>query len=322
MNNDTTSHNFTWRIDTIGTYLSYFNDVAIFDENIIYAVGEINTDSGTYNLAIWNGNKWNLQDIDLKQPVNGIFNFSMNNIWAASGVLHFWNGNIWTKYHLWNMNVLNDSDGSLTSIWGNTISNIYFTGNLGTIVHYDGSSFQKMESGTDIRLRRISGNDRGNVFITGYELNGEGIALEISDGLVKEIFYSSGLPNIPQKNYGRFLSLWCGDHNVYFITTSGLLKVDLKTRKEILSIEYEKTYPFASHDIEGQAENDIIIISNRGKVVHWNGKSWSLQNEIYEQYPDHILTVNGADYNSETVVFVGYFNGGQKAFIATGKHIK
>jgi len=35
---DTTSHNFSWDIDTLGLYGSYLNDVAIVDENDIWVV--------------------------------------------------------------------------------------------------------------------------------------------------------------------------------------------------------------------------------------------------------------------------------------------
>ena len=55
---DTTSHNFTWVIDTLGDYGSYLNDVAIIDENNIWVVGNIETDSGEYNAAHWDGIDW------------------------------------------------------------------------------------------------------------------------------------------------------------------------------------------------------------------------------------------------------------------------
>jgi hypothetical protein len=40
---DTTSHNFTWHIDTLGNFgsSSSFNDVAIINDSLAYAVGEI-----------------------------------------------------------------------------------------------------------------------------------------------------------------------------------------------------------------------------------------------------------------------------------------
>ncbi|NOZ75676.1 MAG: hypothetical protein GXO90_09970, partial [FCB group bacterium] len=71
---DTTSHNFVWEIDTLGSYGSYLNDVAIVparppgegaggDENNIWVVGNIETDSGEYNAARWNGTDWELMGI-------------------------------------------------------------------------------------------------------------------------------------------------------------------------------------------------------------------------------------------------------------------
>jgi len=47
----TTSHDFVWEIDTLGNYGSYLKDVWIVDENNIWVVGNIETDSGEYNAA-------------------------------------------------------------------------------------------------------------------------------------------------------------------------------------------------------------------------------------------------------------------------------
>ena len=70
---DTTSNDFTWTIDTLGSYGSYFNDVAIIDENNIWVVGNIvvpdpdSSFNGTgwkeYNAARWDGEQWNLKQI-------------------------------------------------------------------------------------------------------------------------------------------------------------------------------------------------------------------------------------------------------------------
>jgi len=38
---DTTSHNFTWKIDTLGIYGSYLNDVWIVNEDDIWVVGQM-----------------------------------------------------------------------------------------------------------------------------------------------------------------------------------------------------------------------------------------------------------------------------------------
>lgn len=320
-NMDTTSHNFTWQIEMFGKYPSYLNDVSIVDENNILAVGEVFTDSGIYNLAKWNGENWHLVDIDLKQPVHGILSLDSDQIWAASGILHFWNGIFWKKYHLWRMNVLSDSDGSLNAIWAQDSSNVFFIGEKGTIVFYNGSRFNKMSSQTNIRLRRIFGNKSGNIYISGYDENGQGVVLEYDNNAWKTKFVTMGLPNPQTNDIGIVSAVWCTENYAYFTSLSGLVKIDLSSNKETIINEYRQIVsPFAEHDIEGQSDNDFIIIGNRGKLVHWNGISWSYQNSIYDEYPNHIISVTGADYNKEVIAFVGFYNEGQKCFIVIGKH--
>ncbi|MEO8400082.1 MAG: hypothetical protein ABI550_09775 [Ignavibacteriaceae bacterium] len=92
---DTTSHNFTWQTFEFGEHSSsVLYDVAIIDENNIYAVGEIylndslgQADLEPYNLARWDGQKWDLNKIYYLQngstfinPIRSIFVFNENNI--------------------------------------------------------------------------------------------------------------------------------------------------------------------------------------------------------------------------------------------------
>jgi hypothetical protein len=73
-------------------------DVQIIDENNIWVVGEIETDSGKYGAAQWNGDYWELKK--LKGPgisvqtitPRGLWYFSEDNIWFASGSIYHWNG--------------------------------------------------------------------------------------------------------------------------------------------------------------------------------------------------------------------------------------
>ncbi|PIS27582.1 MAG: hypothetical protein COT43_09725 [Candidatus Marinimicrobia bacterium CG08_land_8_20_14_0_20_45_22] len=168
---DTTSHDFTWEIDTLGNYGSYLKDAWIVNENNIWVVGNIETDSGTYNAARWDGDKWNLLKVlSGYSPNYGIFYFSENDIWITSGLPIHWNGSEWTLYHFWNMGVLDDEDGGVTDIWASSSSDIYFVGKKGSIVHYDGSTFTKMESGTEIDLTDIKGDpDGGDIWVCGFD---------------------------------------------------------------------------------------------------------------------------------------------------------
>ncbi|NOX65840.1 MAG: hypothetical protein GXO85_08580 [Chlorobi bacterium] len=73
---DTTSHNFAWETYTFGGVngSSYLKDVAIINENNIWAVGEIHTEETDqfdsngvwvkpYNAIHWDGSTWELKRI-------------------------------------------------------------------------------------------------------------------------------------------------------------------------------------------------------------------------------------------------------------------
>jgi hypothetical protein len=85
---DTTSHNFTWVIDTLGNYGSYLNDVAIIDENNIWVVGNIETDSGEFNAAKWDGFRWKTFGIYSNTlDLYSIQYFSDDDIWVTIGMV-------------------------------------------------------------------------------------------------------------------------------------------------------------------------------------------------------------------------------------------
>ena len=52
---DTTSHNWTYTLDTLGESGSYLLDVAIINDTLAFAVGEIHIGDSVYNIAKWNG---------------------------------------------------------------------------------------------------------------------------------------------------------------------------------------------------------------------------------------------------------------------------
>ncbi|MBN1165493.1 MAG: hypothetical protein JXB45_13020 [Candidatus Krumholzibacteriota bacterium] len=56
---------------------------------------------------------------------------------------------------------------TLTSIWGSSKDDIYAVGSSGTIVHYDGQNWIKMDSGTIYDLNDIYGFSAGEIFAVG-----------------------------------------------------------------------------------------------------------------------------------------------------------
>ena len=169
---DTTSHEFTWEIIEIpspyGSGVLY--DVAIIDENDIWAVGEIYADSIKpwlpYNAvhlsagqAGGDGQRWELKRITYSGSpwtIRSIFVFSENNIWFDAFVR--WNGTSFIQLPI--PSIL--FGHSINKTWGTSSNDFYVVGSEGLIVHYDGSRWQKLESpagagGTELPIQDIWG---------------------------------------------------------------------------------------------------------------------------------------------------------------------
>jgi len=303
---DTTSHDFTWEIDTLGNYGSYLKDAWIVDENNIWVVGEIivpDTDSSwngtgfeTFNAAHWDGSHWNLSRFERGVPLNSIWYFDENDIWAAGIPIH-WDGEKWDFYHLWDMGILDDNDGGVEHIWASSPADIYFVGRKGSIVHYDGSSFTKIESGTNLSIKDIWGSynsetrqweilaiaceidvDRGNIIL---KINGTNVTAVLSDGLP---WYLQGIWFIPNRRY-----YICGD-GLYSVRSLGQIWQKIPN----LPL-YSKT------DIDGLDVNDIMVVGSYGLFLHYNGNTW-------HHYEDKMMNgcFSSVKMKDQMVIAVGY----------------
>jgi hypothetical protein len=88
---DTTTQNFTFETVEFGDGFSssYFNDVWIFDENNIWAVGYIYTDTVVNaNIMRWNGEKWYFEKFSgTSSGIYGIWANSPDVIYFANGIV-------------------------------------------------------------------------------------------------------------------------------------------------------------------------------------------------------------------------------------------
>ncbi|NIS45352.1 MAG: hypothetical protein GWN00_07920 [Aliifodinibius sp.] len=334
---DTTSHNFTWQIDTFGVDgrgSSYLLDVAIVNENDlsasggsqagIWAVGEIHTaETDTfdslgnwvppYNIARWNGNEWEL--LRTEAPGFGfgtnysIFAFSASDIWVGSGIPKHWNGIRWTFY----------GSGSgypggfrINGIWGTSSSNLYFVGNGGNIVYYDGNTWQELNSGTDIDIQDIWGAQNPQtgeyeILAVASQLNLPPLAkqlLQIHNTTVT-ILPDSGLPLGLQ-------GIWFVPNKKYYITGDGVYY-----NTEIgQSWEHDTDHPHAfKHAIRGRNESDIMIVGSFGLLSHFNGSTWHHYSDDEIPGPQGLYV--SVNIKGNLVVAVGIV-GGEQAIILRG----
>lgn len=327
---DTTNHNFTWQSFTFGSgkfgEYSYLKDVAIIDENNIWAVGEIHTaddwDSegnyvGPYNAVHWDGSKWELKRIFVfyknrtnLAPLTGVFALPDGKIIFSSGLPYLPEGNHWKLYHLWDMEILNSNDGDVSAIWGTSIDNLYFAGRKGTIVHYNGSKWEKIESGTEVRLTDIHGTPDGKtVWACGWEWDGSKVIIEIRDGESKVLW--DGSQYISAFN-DQLHSIWYDGKKVWIGGGTIIWKENKsKDWKEVylesensISIDQIKGFIYG---LIGTSKNNIYGVGEYGIIWHFNGKTWKYDKEEYDR--NQFKRYNNVAIKNNTVAICGYLNG-------------
>ena len=222
---DTTSHNFTWQTFEFGEPLtgnsSILYDVAIIDENNIWAVGEIylNDSLGQtlrYNAVHWDGSDWDIKRIPFTGEcsaviyplIRSVFAFSENDIWFARG------GSL---VHFDGVNYFNDCGmnsfltGSINKLWGTSSEDLYIVGNSGNIAHYNGTSWQKIESGTDLPLVDIYSRNGNEIYAAGINVSEvKGVVLKGNVNQFLVMIYSEIIneSELFQKLYGDLASVW------------------------------------------------------------------------------------------------------------------
>ncbi|MBT6939456.1 MAG: hypothetical protein HN994_03605 [Candidatus Marinimicrobia bacterium] len=304
---DTTSHNLTWEVDTLGEYGSILHDAVVVNENNIWVVGRIITDSNNYNAAHWDGEEWKY--IKVMEPggwtpyVKCVYYFAEDNIWFGRGGLPVkWNGE---EFYIFTpANGEHPGQPSIDAIWGSSPDDIYFVGMEGSIVHYNGTIFERVATWLpEIDLMSVSGNEDGSaVFITGWNLWGDGksMVVEIINGEVNILFHSV-------TNYmgisGHVSSVDVFGDTAYFATNDSFWKYNYKTKESFfIDEDIAQMTGLDFYPIIVQNSNDIIMIGSGGYAAHFNGSNWIRDSSLFH------FTRYGGDFNNNYIVVVGAYS--------------
>ena len=276
---DTTSHNITWQTWTFGEHdASFLWDVAIIDENNIWAVGEIymndslgQSDPKRYNAVIWYGNNWNViripynyQGTEFYHPIQSVFTFGQNDIWfCGNGIIH-WDGNNFNSVpiasNVWGPYQMN-------KLWGKSNSDIYVVGEGGNIAYYNGSFWNKIVSGTETRINDVWGiiskEDETILYcpVSSFFVPGDKKILKITDGKVDSVSWNRDV---------RLYSAWAVNENILYVCGEGAYVNKFGVWNEI------DLYPVGTNSVRGNGSNDIFIVGDSGAIFHFNGVSWKM----------------------------------------------
>lgn len=309
---DTTSHNFTWEIFEFGGARgsSVLYDVAIVKENDIWAVGEIHTaETDTFdslgnwvppfNAVHWNGLEWELVRFMVPGPgfgeIYSVFAFGPNDVWMGQGSARHWDGQQWTIY-----NSNNGFPGAfrIRKIWGTSSENLYFVGDNGNIVHYNGQSWQRIESGTETTIQDIWGvqdSECGEWEI----LCAVSEVAEPGERKILRISPNNGIDTLAWIANRRALSIWFHSFKRIFACGDG---VSIRNPNGFWQF-IDALPPYTKECIRGNHINDLFVVGHFGLVGHYNGVSW-------QNYPEVSITgiYFSCDFKEDLMVAVGFRN--------------
>jgi hypothetical protein len=305
---DSTSHNYIWQLDTLTNTpisSSILRDVAIINDTTVWAVGNMYVldSSGlekNYNLAVWNGNGWRLEDVliptcnDSGREIGAsggnlmsVFSYSASDIWIASraSLIH-WNGTTFERI----CNPQGPLLYALQKIWGATENTVYMVGPTGLFARYAGGVWQKIFTGTDIDLTDIWGTSNNDIWIAGVNPDGGRSVLLHYDGSSVRTVYSfnhNSSPDVGKKKYDSLAaylkSVWTdNDQKVWIAGVWGVYTAPQYTHGEAI-LGWGPDYDTGVlNNIRGEKANNIFAVGDFGTLVHFNGSSWKHYIELQD----------------------------------------
>ncbi len=327
---DTTSHDFTWEVLAGGATLgSSFHGVEIIAPDDIWVVGRIFTDEMDsndnwikYNAAYYNGSGWSLERLIVRQdagiPGDYVTTYDStgndlesvykidNEIWFIEGSSrarlidsrwdYFPEDQYWSYYY------------GAYRMWGTDKDNLYITGKLGSITHYDGENFHHQDLGTDIPLRDIYGLDENHIWAVGYDRGDGSSVIYFYDGTNwNEKYYFNldlwdGVIDTDTLD-GQVASVWAYGDTVYFCCSTGIWKESISTGegKLVPSLEISEDGYYSYKGIRGNNYNDIMVVGLNDHRFHYNGKSWFKCGGVYYR-----ATLEALDVQGDNFVIVGH----------------
>lgn len=336
---DTTSHEINWEIHYFGDYGSnVLYDIAIINENNIWAVGEINLfdslgqqQSEQYGLVRWDGNEWKVIKLSVLYNLGVQFVYSLlpqaikafgpDDIWFANGSVYHWDGDTITTYYV------NKFPGNPNPVWtkdrqrartlgGTSSSNLYASGEEGTLAYFDGVKWKNVEANTNYQ-----GND---IFVdtdvkTG-ETNIYGLFSEFTPVADSKLFRltKNNAEQISMPGINTIVTKILGSRNKkYYAVGLGIFVKRIIDDTTMWKNIQPGLTQYATTEMFGSSPNNVFIAGSFGELLHFNGYTW----KSFRQHPvlQGITSISSIEVKHKTIVAVGYYQSGAKAFVLVGK---
>jgi hypothetical protein len=310
---DTTSHDFIWELLTFGNLSpSALNDVAIINENDIWAVGEILIDDSTYNAIHWDGHDWELLQIPVRvfgfitvAPIYGVYVSNKNSLWFTTGAsLVHWDGNIFKTVVFMEDYLKSDNYSPLRRIWALDENNIYLTSTQGNVIYWNGRDYKELPQITHASINDLWASKKSskpNVIygaVSNKYSDSEYFIMKLEGETVGEAFNW-------RKTSESVFTLWFNDLNKIFAIGTDLTDqydyhIFTRDRRGNWKDFENPVDKYFLHAVRGNDINDLFVCGDFLAVAHYNGKTWRSFDSLIQPAAFYRM-----DYKDDVMVAVG-----------------
>jgi len=183
-------------------------------------------------------------------------------------------------------------------MWGICRNDLIVVSGNGFLAYYNGSSWQKLDSGTDLPIQDIWGaivdNDKIRILCTASEKynTSEKKLLEV-DPITNEVEEFEW----PFQDR-RIHSVWFNSSHQIWICGAGVF-----VHKHSIWKEYGEVPLIFTNRIRGLDINDIFVVGDFGLVAHYNGLSWKVYPEV------NFALYTSLDFKEDFMMAAGQRNG-------------
>lgn len=187
--------------------------------------------------------------------------------------------------------------GYYSDIWGTSSNDIFLVGQSGTIVHYDGSNWTPMNSGTTVSLRGVWGNAGDDVYAVG----DSGTILHYDGDM-----WSSATSRFQS---AEFTAIWgSSDHTVFVVG---------RDYDSALVVHFDGTdwqaadlgghYQMHLHYVSGHDGNHVTAMGKGTTVLRFDGSTWTAGSIYTDSFCEGSFMAGGICCISDSMTFVACF---------------
>jgi hypothetical protein len=275
---DSTSQDFTFEVKRFGLSnlsSSIFFDVWLFDENNIWAVGDVTLQDTSepvngkeYNIMQWNGKEWKGRGkLFNSAGIHGIWALDTGRVYMSPGIaLVYKRGEYkWADFSKMGF----ENWQSMDRIWASSEDNVWGVGRGGIVMHFDGQEWKRINFDQQWYFYSITGSKTTGV---AYAL---ALNTQYQTKIVKlqnskaEVIYTSQSQNTEFNGW----TLTLANEKELFIGNGPIWKFNVETKAMQVvftpspTIGFVSSFAVSPKDIYFYGFNEISDV-----LVHYNGK--------------------------------------------------